>query len=230
MDAQLQQDLRTWLSDEQSREAALLSSGNQGSAYLFDHGGQQLVIKKASDDLLTGWMKRRMLQREARVYERLAEVEGVPHSPGMLDDTWLVLEYIEGPVLKIRRTSIREPEVFYNRLHQIIAAFHAAGVAHGDLKRKENVLVTEGEEPVVIDFGTAVLRDGGMIDRLLFSFVRRVDYNAWVKLKYHRDYSAISAEDRRWYRPTIIERVFRLFRRTWRTITFRQARKRRQRQ
>ncbi len=230
MDAQLQQDLRTWLSDEQSREAALLSSGNQGSAYLFDHGGQQLVIKKASDDLLTGWMKRRMLQREARVYERLAEVEGVPHSPGMLDDTWLVLEYIEGSVLKIRRTSIREPEVFYNRLHQIIAAFHAAGVAHGDLKRKENVLVTEGEEPVVIDFGTAVLRDGGMIDRLLFSFVRRVDYNAWVKLKYHRDYSAISAEDRRWYRPTIIERVFRLFRRTWRTITFRQARKRRQRQ
>ncbi|MDP6435799.1 MAG: RIO1 family regulatory kinase/ATPase [Gammaproteobacteria bacterium] len=227
MDTQLQQELRAWLSNEKSREAALLSTGYQGSAYLYDHGGRRLVIKKASSGFFTGWIHRRMLQREARVYELLAEVEGVPHSPGMLDDTWLVLEYIEGRTLKVQRSFIREPEVFYNRLHKVIKDFHTAGVAHGDLKRKENVLVAEGEQPFVIDFGMAAMRDGGLIDRLLFRFVRRVDYNAWVKLKYHRNYSAVSDEDQQWYRPTIIERTLRVIRRAWRKVTFRQARKRR---
>lgn len=230
MDAQLQQDLRAWLSDAKSREAALLSSGYQGSTYLYEQGGQRLVIKKAGRKFLVGWINRRMLQREARIYQRLTTVEGVPHSPGMLDDTWLVLEHIEGRVLKARRMPIRESEVFYDRLRKIIADFHAAGVAHGDLKRKENVMVTESEQPFVIDFGMATLRDGGAIDRFLYRLVCRLDYNAWIKLKYHRDYSAISAEDQQWYRPTVFEYVLRVTRRAWRTITFRQARKRRQQQ
>ena len=41
------------------------------------------------------------------------------------------------------------------------------------------------------------------------------------------EFSAISAEDQQWYQPTAMEDVFRLVRRFWRTITFRQARKRR---
>lgn len=227
MDTELQQELRAWLSDEERREAALISSGYQGSAYLYDHGVHRLVIKKAGSGPLTGWIHRRMLRREARIYELLAGVEGVPHSPGMLDDTWLVLEFIEGRSLKVRRTSIRDREAFYSRLREVIEDFHAAGVAHGDLKRKENVLVTEGEQPFVIDFGMAAMRDAGPVERLFFHFIRRVDYNAWIKLKYHRDYSAVSDEDLKWYRPTLIERVFRVLRRTWRKLTFRQVRKRR---
>ena len=105
--------------------------------------------------------------------------------------------------------------------------FHAAGVAHGDLKRKDNVLVAAGERPVVIDFGTAVQRNGSLPDQLFFRLIRRFDYNAWIKAKYDGDYESISAADLEWYRPTIVESLFRQVRRFWRTITFRQARKRR---
>jgi predicted Ser/Thr protein kinase len=227
MDTQLQEDLRAWLRDDARRERALLSAGYQGSAYLYDSNGDRLVIKQAGGSWLTGWFHRHMLKREARVYKRLEAVNGVPHSPGMLDDTWLVLEFVDGVSLKDARHTLQNPENFYNRLREVITACHAVGVAHGDLKRKDNVLVMAGEQPCVIDFGTAVLRDGSLIDRLLFRLVRRFDYNAWIKVKYARDYATISEEDLRWYRPTIVERGFRVLRRIWRTITFRQARKRR---
>jgi predicted Ser/Thr protein kinase len=225
MDGHLQEDLRAWLGDSLQRESALLSAGYQGSAYLYKRNGESLVIKQAGGGLLTGWFHRRMLMREARVYQRLEHVNGVPHSLGLLDDTWLVLQFIAGDSLKQARILLQDPENFYNRLRDVVTACHEAGVAHGDLKRKENILVAAGEAPYVIDFGTALLRDGGLFDRLLFRFMRRLDYNAWIKLKYHRNYAAISAEDKPWYRPTLVERSFRVTRRIWRALSFRKARK-----
>lgn len=230
---QLAKALREWLADDVRRESALISSGYQGSAYLFegevDGKAIRLVIKRAAAGLLTGWFHRLMLRREARAYRLMAEVNGVPHSPGLLDGTWLLLEFIEGESLKTARNNLGDAEAFYARLLQVLHDFHAAGVAHGDLKRKDNVLVTADEQPVVIDFGTAVSRSGAIWDRLVFRIVRRMDYNAWVKVKYRNDYSAVSPEDSQWYRPTIVEQGFRLLRRFWRTVTFRQARKRRHR-
>ena len=227
MDEALQETLRQFVNDEQRRTSALLSSGYQGSAYLYETGDTRLVIKEAAGGLLTGWFHRLMLRREAHVYQLMAGLPGVPHSPGMLDDAFLVLEFIDGESMKEARHGLVDPPAFYDRLREVISSFHALGIAHGDLKRKDNVLVVAGECPVVIDFGTAVTRDGSLFDRLMFRLVRRFDYNAWIKNKYDGDYDAISADDLRWYRPTIIENGFRQLRRFWRTITFRQARKRR---
>jgi predicted Ser/Thr protein kinase len=229
MDASLQESLRQFLNDATRRQAALLSSGYQGSAYLYHTGDTKLVIKEAAGGALTGWFHRLMLRREAHVYELMAGLSGVPHSPGMLDDAYLVLEFIDGESMKEARHGLEDPPAFYDRLREIITGFHALGIAHGDLKRKDNVLIVAGERPVVIDFGTAVTRDRSLFDRLMFRLVRRFDYNAWIKNKYDGDYDAITDADLRWYRPTIVENGFRQLRRFWRTITFRQARKRRAR-
>ena len=234
LNPQLAQALRNWLANDELREAALLSAGYQGSAYLYaaDVAGKpvKLVIKRAAQGFFSGWFHHLMLRREANVYVQMADVAGVPNSLGMLDKTWLLLEYIDGESLRMARYTLGNADAFYDRLLQVLHDFHAVGVGHGDLKRKDNVLVTREEHPYVIDFGTAVLRDGGLIDRLMFRLVRRFDYNAWVKVKYRNDYDAISAQDRQWYRPTIVENGFRVLRRLWRTVTFRKARKRRRRQ
>ena len=227
MEFSLQEDLRQFLADDLKREAALLSAGYQGSAYYYEHMGTRLVIKEAGGGLLSGWFHRLMLRREARIYGLLDDVEGVPHSPGFLDNRYLVLEFVDGRSLKGERSDLQDRQAFYTKLHKIIADFHAVGVAHGDLKRKDNVLVDQYEQPHVIDFGAAVMRDGGWVDRIMYPLVVRFDFNAWIKVKYARDFSAISAEDQQWYQPTAMEDVFRLVRRFWRTITFRQARKRR---
>lgn len=228
-DPQLAQVLRSWLADAEQREAALLSAGNQGAAYLYsgEVGGvpRMLVLKRAGSGLLSGWFHALMLRREAVVYQRLADVAGVPHSPGLLDNEWLVLDYVEGRSLKHARYELEDESGFYEQLLNILHDVHAAGVAHGDLKRKDNVLVTAGEVPCVIDFGTAVLRDGSLFDRLMFRLVRRFDYNAWIKVKYRNDYSAITVADRRWYRPTLVELAFRQLQRFWRLVSLRQPRK-----
>lgn len=229
--AELTEALRAWLADDARREAALLSAGYQGSAYLYaatvNTQSVRLVVKRAARGWLTGWLNRIMLAREARVYQRIADISGVPHSPGMLDDEWLLLEFIDGRPLKAARYELNDPDAFYARLLAVLQSFHAAGVAHGDLKRKQNVLVTADEQPYVIDFGTAVMRDGNILDRLLFRLVRRFDYNAWVKLKYRNELNAMTPLDASWYRPTLVETIFRQLRRFWRTVTFRQARRRR---
>jgi len=229
LDAHTTAALRQWLADDNLRESARLSAGYQGSTYLYEPlQGEHppLVIKRAARGFLTGWFHSLMLRREARVYARMAAVDGVPHSPGFLDDEWLVLEYIDGEALTAKRFELTDADRFYGRLLKVLNDFHAAGIAHGDLKRKDNVLVTSDEQPFVIDFGTAVMREGGLWDRLMFRLVRRFDYNAWIKVKYRNDYSAISSVDRQWYRPTIVEAVFRTLRRFWRVVSGRKYRKR----
>ena len=226
MEPTLRDALLAWLADDEAREAALLSAGYQGSAYLYETGAHKLVVKRAGGGPL-GRLHRRALRREAAAYERLAGIEGVPRSLGLLDNRWLALEFVDGESYTDARHTLSDRDAFFDRLRSVIDAMHAAGVAHGDLKRKENVLVTPGERPCIIDFGTAVMRDGSLPDRLLFRLIRRFDNNAWIKRKYDRDYAAVSAADLHWYRPTLLERWFSSLQKFWRTVTFRQARKRR---
>ncbi|MEC9375741.1 MAG: RIO1 family regulatory kinase/ATPase, partial [Pseudomonadota bacterium] len=157
----IQAPLSAWLENKENLQTSLLSSGYQGSVYLFHHDDQYWVVKCANDKWLTGWFHRMMLRREALVYEILSGVSGVPISLGMLDDNFLILEFIEGKVLRDVEDKLHQPESFYTKLHKIISEMHALGVAHGDLKRKDNILVTNDSQPVVIDFGTALRRDGG---------------------------------------------------------------------
>jgi serine/threonine protein kinase len=109
---------------------------------------------------------------------------------------------------------------------------HAAGVAHGDLKRKDNMLVAAGERPFVIDFGIAwcVDSDSPRWRRRIFDLVRQMDYNAWIKLKYRRGTEDVSAKDAERYRPLLLERVARGIRIPWQKVTLRRLRKRRRNQ
>jgi predicted unusual protein kinase regulating ubiquinone biosynthesis (AarF/ABC1/UbiB family) len=70
-------------------------------------------------------------------------------------------------------------------------------VAHGDLKSKGNLLVTDQQQPCVIDFGTAFRLKSRwhFINNWFFRTARRLDLNAWVKHKYQGHYSQASPED-----------------------------------
>ena len=83
------------------------------------------------------------------------------------------------------------------------------------------------ETIIILDFGSAVLRDpdGGWWNRLLFDQACRMDMNAWVKLKYRRQYGQLTPEDRQYYQPTALEGVARVVRRLWRKLSGRRLRK-----
>ena len=86
-------------------------------------------------------------------------------------------------------------------------------------------MVSDAGRPVLLDFGLAFLR-GASARVVVVSFVKtdglqRVDQNQ-IQLC---NQDSISDADLKYYQPTALERIFRQWRRFWRTITLRQWRK-----
>ncbi len=153
----------------------------------------------------------------------------MPRSHGLAAGEHLVLEHVEGPTLRRAAPDLADRDRFFARLLETIRAMHAAGVAHGDLKRKENTLVAAGETPCLVDFGIAVLRREGAQgwNRKRFELVRQMDLNAWIKLKHGSHTDRLPAAEAALYRPLPIERWARRARTPWKWLTFRRLRKRR---
>lgn len=208
-------ELRDWIRSGACEAAPKLGSGYQGSVYLFERGDERLVIKTARGRGPTGALQRLMLRSEFRVYERLGGLAGVPECHGMIDGRYLVLEYVDG--LAFRGAVIEDRERFFQRLLELIRALHSRGVAHGDLKKKDNLLVVDGRDPCIVDFGVAVARRHRFapINHYWFRLARTFDYNAWAKLKSSGDLGRLSAEELRLVRRTSVERVARALKSTW---------------
>jgi predicted Ser/Thr protein kinase len=210
-----------------------LGSGYQSSAHLYKTSAGDVVVKQPHGGGPLGALWRWLLRREHAVYERLGGITGIPRSFGLVGDG-LALEYVAGPSLRDDEARLTDREVFFARLLTTIEAMHAAGVAHGDLKRKNNIIVASGERPYLIDFGIAVRRSArtGLFNRLVFERIAQMDLNAWVKLKYGRridpetERGVLSPEDAAIYRPLLIERLARAVRVPWQTITLRRPRQR----
>jgi predicted Ser/Thr protein kinase len=209
-----------------------LGSGYQASVRVYSTSAGDIVVKAPHGGVLGG-LWRSLLARENAVYERLRGIAGIPRSFGLVRDR-LVLEYIAGPSLREYESRIVDREVFFGKLLATLKAMHAAGVAHGDLKRKDNIVVGPGERPYLVDFGIAVRRSAtsSLWNRCAFEPLKQMDMNAWVKLKYGRrvdpetEAGVLSAEDAAVYRPLWIERMARAVRVPWQTVTLRRPRQR----
>lgn len=226
----LSEQTTDWLRERIARRAdgTLLGHGYQATVTRFDTPQGPVVVKSPHRSGLLGIPGRMTIRREYRVYARLEGVEGVPHCYALLDGLHLVLEHVPGPSLRAYEHRVEDAEALYARLLATIDSMHAAGVAHGDLKRKDNVIVGPGERPYVIDFGIACLDppDGRGLGHRRFEYLRQFDYNSWLKLKYRRELERMTPIEAERYRPLLLERLARWIRIPWQTLTLRRPRKR----
>jgi len=210
-----------------------LGSGYQASVHRYRTSAGDVVVKQPHRTGLLSALWRWLLRREHAVYERLNGIVGIPRSFGLVGDS-LALEYVAGPSLRENEARLVDRDAFFAKLLTTIEAMHAAGVAHSDLKRKNNIIVGKGEQPYLIDFGIAVRRStrNGLFNRCVFAPLEQMDLNAWVKLKYGRridpetERNVLSEEDAAIYRPLWVERLARAVRVPWQTITLRRPRQR----
>ena len=204
-----------------------LSRGYQGAVYLRGTGADRRVIKQAMGGRIARRLRAAMLRREYSAYQRLVGITGIPRCFGLQEDGSLVLEYVAGEPYRESVPALKDRDLFFRRLKEQILALHAAGIAHADLKRRGNLLISPEGEPILLDFGSAVIQkpDGGWWNRFLFRQACRMDLNAWVKLKYRRRYDLLVPEDLQHYQPTGLEDAARVVRRTWRKVTGRRFRK-----
>ena len=210
-----QSALKRWIEDSLNSDTNTLAAGYQGKTLLYRNDDQNIVIKTPHGRGFVKYLHTRMLRHEALAYQKLQHLGGIPACYGLVDNKYLALEFIEGDPIRNKRPVNNDK--YFKTLFSLIEQMHAHGVAHMDLKKKDNLLVTHHDEPCVLDFGVAVIRKKGFhpVNHFMYRLARRFDYNAWVKHKYHNNMHNIADQDKIYYRRTITEiiakKIKRLF-------------------
>jgi hypothetical protein len=158
------------------------------------------------------WLGRRLMLREARFYELLHDLDGVPRFLGQIGPTGFAHAYVEGGPL-VSRSQIGDE--FVPALRRLIADVHARGVAYVDLNKPENVRVDERGRPCLIDFQISwrasrlgrALVVGWLVLRLL---QRSDDYHFLKHVRRFRPDQLTDAERRRVEHPPLPIRLHRL--------------------
>ncbi len=204
--------LLQWIESSLASESNILATSNQGTVLLFEGDGLKLIIKLAMGRGAVRKARQATLEREYAAYQRLQGVVGVPACYGLLAKRYLLMEFIDGT--PYRGATWQDRDSWFASLLDIIRAFHARGVSHGDLKSKSNMIVGRDQKPYIIDFGTTFLHKDGFhpINNRLFEYSKRLDINAWVKHKYHGRYKDASEEDQKLLNYSKLEYIVRKLR------------------
>lgn len=149
------------------------------------HGGRTYAVKDyAAKGALVRWAGALQLRREVRAYARLDGVEGVPRFFGAIDAHAIAMECVEGIRLpKFHHRHGGVPRVA-ERLRSLMDAVHGRGVIHGDLRSRDNFLVTPSGALYLIDFSSAaVFEPAGWRGRWVFPWLLRAEDRALLKWK-----------------------------------------------
>jgi predicted Ser/Thr protein kinase len=205
--------LRAWLDEGKNSERKAVASGYQGQIHLYEGSDCRLAIKEALGFGPLLWLSRWMLRREHEIYCQLDEYAFAPRCFGLVDNRYLILELIEGE--PYRHAEIEDREGYFELMRQAIRELHCRGIAHGDLKRKENLLVIDKSRPCLLDFGTAVIAPRGFapLRARLYRALVQSDVNAWLKLKSNRQIDSLPEDERKLYRRAAHERIARFVKR-----------------
>jgi len=150
------------------------------------YGADRAVLKDFSDK---SWpvrlLGRRQVIREMRALRRLQGIAGIPKCYGEAGRVGILMEPIEGEwITRWCRRKRAEAGPMFERLRSLVGQIHARGVAHIDLRKRDNILISEDGRPCIIDFNASFCFDpAGPGARLLFPMLRRIDDSAVLKWK-----------------------------------------------
>ncbi len=198
-------ELTQWVREHLNSDTFALSAGYQGKTLLFDEHNHKLVIKVPLGNFVTRPVNLALLRHEYKIYQKLEGMVAIPVCYGMANNEFLVIEFIEGQTIRQKRPHTDSD--YFIKLFAAIKEMHSRGVAHFDLKRSENLLVTNNDEPKLIDFGVSISRKSGWhwLNQYLYKLACQFDYNAWARHKYYKQMNLLSEEDKHFYRKTKIE-------------------------
>ncbi|MCX7599595.1 MAG: hypothetical protein N2512_12130 [Armatimonadetes bacterium] len=152
-----------------------------------------------------------LVARETAAHKRLAGLEGISEAVETGNPYVFASHYVEGwpaPEVPDRLTP-----AFFEQLYGLVAAIHSRGMAHGDLKRLQNILVRPDGRPAVVDFGAAIMSGSNPLVALVLGYIQDDDLRAVAKLKQRHAPHLLTDTERQLlaHRP-LAERVWRWLR------------------
>jgi RIO-like serine/threonine protein kinase len=130
----------------------LLKSDLFGAVWRAEECGRLLVIRDAGG--ARWWLSplaRRLCRREAAALARLDGLPGVPRLVAV-DRRGLRREWIEGRPMQVARP---RNAGYFRAARQLVSSLHRKGVAHCDLAKEPNWLVTPTGAAALVDFQLA---------------------------------------------------------------------------
>lgn len=163
-------------------------------------------------------MGRWLAKREGEALRAGDGIPGVPPFEGFPKPNALAYAFIEGrPIAELAPDEL--PAGIWDALERLIKALHERGVAHGDLKTLENILVAEDGSPHLVDFTAAFIRRVSPLHALIYRHVSQDDLRAIVKAKLLLDPDAVTEEEQEFYEyRSGMERFFRRVRKPFRAF------------
>lgn len=137
-----------------------------------------------------GWLARWLCRREARA---LRQLDGLPGTPRLLraDAAGLSREWIDGQPMQSAQP---RDAGYFRAARRLVAALHRRGVAHNDLAKEPNWLVTPSGRPALVDFQLALVSPGR---GRLFRALAREDHRHLLKHKRTYCGERLTARERR---------------------------------
>jgi predicted Ser/Thr protein kinase len=149
-----------------------------------------------------------LVRREVRALQFLRGTPGVPHFFCRIGQLAFAMEYIEGTPIATFSKGELPPEVF-PRVQQVIDEIHSRGVAHCDLKRRTNLILTPQGTVYLIDFAAALIgnRPFHPVTNWLQRQMVEVDNKSLPRLKKFVAPELLTEEDKRKLEnPTVLEK------------------------
>ena len=180
-----------------------LKSDLFGSIWRQDMPGRAIVIRDVRE--ARWWLRslaRALCRREARA---LAALDGLRGTPRLVaaGPAGLAREWIEGRPMQ---TSRPRNAAYYRQARRLLVALHRLGVAHNDLAKEPNWLVTPTGAPAIVDFQLALVsRRRGRLFRIL----AREDHRHLLKHKRTYCPERLTARERRMLaNPAAVSRIW----------------------
>ncbi len=128
------------------------------------------------------WWARGVMKREIRNHRLLSGTPGIPRFLGQYSEVAFLMEWVDAQPIR-RRLPTELKERGLDALEAALAALHARRFVHLDLHQKLNALVGEDGRAWLIDLGQGIDCSRGVVRRLLFPHLARIDRRAIEKFR-----------------------------------------------
>jgi RIO-like serine/threonine protein kinase len=175
-----------------------------GTVTLAEEAGAPIVVRDTrSARPWLRWLARHLARRETRALIELAGLEGVPRILRVDLDT-VVRAWLPGePMQRAKPTD----GAYFREALRLLRRLHARRIAHNDLAKEPNWLVTPDGRPALVDFQLALRapKRGALFRALAYDDLRHL-------FKHKRSYAPerLTARQRRILsRPSLVSRAWR---------------------